>query len=98
MPSTLFERMSAAAGGNRANYGARAGLADRLEEWKHRFGTDRSLPWPGLGLLADLQAAADALNGKPEKLEPEPEEWEIAAAKRNWLDPQPGEDKLEFDL
>lgn len=64
------------------NYGARAGLADRLEEWKHRFGTDRSLPWPGLGLLADLQAAADALNGKPEK---------------NWLDPKPGEAKLEFD-
>jgi hypothetical protein len=59
-------------------YGAREGLADRLEEWKHRFGTDRSLPWPGLGLLEDLQAAADALNGKPEKPQPtpEPEPWE----------------------
>jgi hypothetical protein len=58
-------------------YGTREGLADRLEDWIHRLGTDRSLPWPGSGLLADLQAAADALNGRPAKVaEPELEDWE----------------------
>jgi len=60
-------------------YGAREGLADRLDDWRNRLGKDRSLPWIGLGLIADLQAAADALNGKPAKVaapEPEIEEWE----------------------
>lgn len=72
-------------------YGAREGLADRLDDWIHRLGTDRSLPWPGLGLIADLRTARNVLAGVPETAE-------APAAKENWLDPQPGEAKLEFDL
>lgn len=50
----------------KSKYGARDGLADRLEDWVRRLGTDRSLPWAGTGLLADLQTAADVLKGKAE--------------------------------
>jgi hypothetical protein len=48
-------------------YGAREELDDRLEDWIHRLGTDRSLPWPGLGLIADLKTAVEVLRGVPEK-------------------------------
>lgn len=57
------------------NYGAREGLADRLEDWIDRLAKDKTLPWPGLGLILDLQTAADTLNGKPEK--PKIEEYDL---------------------
>lgn len=47
-------------------YGAREGLPDRLDAWVKRLGEDRSLPWAGLGLIADLKTAAAMLSGKPE--------------------------------
>lgn len=47
-------------------YGAREGLADRLERWAEQLGTDKKYPWIGTGIIADLKTAADALNGKPE--------------------------------
>lgn len=48
-------------------FGARAGLADRLDDWAERLAVDKKLPWAGCGLLADLKTAADVLNGVPEK-------------------------------
>lgn len=66
-------------------YGARDELADRLDDWIERLSKDRSLPWMGLGLIADLRAARDTLNGVPEKAEPEA--WEIQAKQ-----------EMEFDL
>lgn len=50
-------------------YGKSERLADRLDDWRHRLGTDKSLPWPGNGLLDDLKVAAATLRG--EKI-PEP--------------------------
>lgn len=43
-------------------FGQPAGLHERLAWWVHRLGTDRSLPWPGLGLIRDLELAVQLLN------------------------------------
>ncbi len=43
-------------------YGKPRGLAQRLDEWAGRMGTDRSLPWAGLGIIGDLELAASILN------------------------------------
>jgi hypothetical protein len=43
-----------------------AGLSDRLRDFVDRLGRDKTLPWVGLGLIADLKAAADEIDGKPE--------------------------------
>lgn len=48
-------------------YGKREGLAERLIEHIKRLGTDRTLPWVGLGLIDDLYAASAAISGKAEK-------------------------------
>lgn len=48
-----------------SEFGMRSGLTDRLKEWADRLGRDKSLPWVGLGLIADLEAAAAVLNGEP---------------------------------
>lgn len=47
-------------------YGSREGLPDRLHEWVERLGKDKTLPWIGLGLIADLKTAVAVLNGAPE--------------------------------
>lgn len=43
-------------------YGKPRGLAARLSQWASRMGTDRSLPWAGLGIIEDLRLAAQVLN------------------------------------
>lgn len=48
----------------RRPYGKPEGLADRLREHVRKLGTDKDLPWPGMGLIDDLYAAADAIDGK----------------------------------
>ena len=47
-------------------YGSREGLPDRLKKWVERLGKDKSLSFPGLGLIEDLKAAAAALNDEPD--------------------------------
>lgn len=42
-------------------YGKPEGLADRLLDHIEKLGRDKTLPWVGLGLIDDLQAASDAL-------------------------------------
>lgn len=44
-------------------YGKPEGLADRLLEHIDRLGTDKQLPWVGLGLIADLRCASEQLRG-----------------------------------
>lgn len=43
-------------------YGKPRGLPRRLLDWAARMGTDRSLPWAGLGIIGDLKMAASILN------------------------------------
>lgn len=47
-------------------YGARDGLEARLTDWAERLSRDKTLPWIGLGMIADLKAAAAALRGEEE--------------------------------
>lgn len=49
-------------------YGKPRGLAARLSQWASRMGTDRSLPFAGLGVIGDIKLAAQVLN-KREGLE-----------------------------
>lgn len=46
-------------------YGKAEGLADRLEEWVTRISRDKTLPWPGLGIIDDIRAAAATIRGEP---------------------------------
>lgn len=62
-------------------YGVRDGLPERLREWALQLGRDKKYPWIGTGIIDDLRAAADTIDGKPAAPEPEPEAWEIAAQK-----------------
>lgn len=43
-------------------YGHLSGLRDRLKRTLARLGTDRSLPWVGLGLVNDLEVILQLLN------------------------------------
>lgn len=43
-------------------HGKPRGLPGRLADWAARMGTDRSLPWAGLGIVGDLKMAASILN------------------------------------
>lgn len=43
-------------------HGHLVGLRGRLQRWVERMGTDRSLPWVGLGLVADLEVLMRLLN------------------------------------
>lgn len=43
-------------------YGKPRGLRRRLAEWADKMGSDRSLPWAGLGIIGDLKLAASILN------------------------------------
>lgn len=46
-------------------YGKPDGITDRLKKWADDLGKDRTFPWAGLGLIADLQTAAALLEGRP---------------------------------
>lgn len=43
-------------------YGQIAGLAQRLAAFRERLCTDRSVPWQGTGLIADLEVVVRLLN------------------------------------
>lgn len=43
-------------------FGAVVGLRQRLAEWCTCLGTDRTLPWVGLGLIRDLEIAMQLLD------------------------------------
>lgn len=43
-------------------FGKPQGLAARLAKWASDMGTDRNLPWAGLGIIEDLKLAAQLLN------------------------------------
>jgi hypothetical protein len=47
-----------------SKFGKAEGLADRLDEWAARVSHDKSLPWIGLGIIADIRAAAALLRGE----------------------------------
>lgn len=49
-------------------FGKEEGMADRLREHVRILGTDKSLPWVGLGLCDDLMKAAEMIDGKAGKL------------------------------
>lgn len=69
-------------------YGKPEGLADRLLEHIDRLGTDKQLPWVGLGLIDDLRCASEQLRGPTRAHKP--------AA---YTPPPPSHaPKLEFDL
>lgn len=67
-----------------SEYGNRDGLADRLSLWADRLGRDKTLPWIGLGIVADLITAAAVLNGEPEALPVE--DWETEFQKQTEYD------------
>jgi len=46
-------------------YGDREGLPESLEKWAERLSKDKSFPWPGCGIIADLKSAATELRGHP---------------------------------
>ena len=46
-------------------FGKSEGMAARLRAHVKKLGTDKSLPWVGLGLIADLNAAATMIDGQP---------------------------------
>lgn len=52
-------------------YGKTEGLAERLLDHRRILGTDRTLPWVGLGLIEDLAAAAKALGAEPKHIQAE---------------------------
>lgn len=46
-------------------HGKAEGLPGRLEKWADDLSKDTRYPWAGLGIIADLKAAAAMLSGKP---------------------------------
>ncbi len=45
-------------------FGKPEGLAERLRDFVRALGTDKTRPWLGTGLVDDLNAAADIIDGK----------------------------------
>lgn len=45
-------------------HGKAPGLVARLLGWVDRMGTDRNLPWAGLGIIGDIKLAAQILNSR----------------------------------
>lgn len=87
--------------GHMSNYqrpfGKPEGLADRLLEHIHRLGTDKQLPWVGLGLIDDLRAASEQLRGPTNSGKP----LEIGNRQKPvaYTPPPPSHaPKMEFDL
>lgn len=61
-PPGIGHRDRTGEGGYISPHGKLPGLTDRLAAWADRFGTDRTLPWAGLGIIEDLKLAAQLLN------------------------------------
>ena len=51
-------------------FGKSEGLADRLDKWEKDLSANRTYPWVGLGLLADLRAAAATIRGEAIPVDP----------------------------
>ena len=49
-------------------FGKEEGIADRLRDCVRTLGTNRYLPWIGLGIIDDLLKAAEMIDGKTGKL------------------------------
>lgn len=47
-------------------HGKPEGLRKRLEYWAERMSTDPSLPWAGLGIIADIRAAIEFVPDTPQ--------------------------------
>lgn len=45
-----------------SQYGQIKGLPERIAEWVQRCSRDKSLPWVGLGLIADMEAVVRLLS------------------------------------
>jgi hypothetical protein len=69
-------------------YGKAEGLADRLDAWAQRVSMDKTLPWIGLGIIADIRAAAATIRGEPLP-DPDLEKYTDVAIQS---------DSLEYDL
>lgn len=67
-------------------YGKTEGLSKRLDKWASDLGKNSTYPWVGLGLIADLKAAAAVIDGRPIPEDPFEEK------------EPPKEPKMEFDL
>jgi len=70
-------------------FGKAEGLSQRLDKWVTDLSRNHSYPWVGLGLIADLRAAAAVIDGRPVPVDPHeglPE------------DNAPTEPSLEYDL
>lgn len=72
-----------------SKYGKEAGLVERLREWQERLGKDKQIPWMGLGLVMDIQAAICKIEGRP--VVP----WDAPGEPYG---PDPRQAPLEFDL
>lgn len=46
-------------------FGKVDGLSARLDKWAADLSKSGSYPWVGLGLIADLKAAAAVIDGRP---------------------------------
>lgn len=46
-------------------FGKVDGLSARLDKWAADLSKNISYPWVGLGLIADLKAAAAVIDGRP---------------------------------
>lgn len=44
-------------------FGKLDGLADRMNGWVERMSHDKTLPWVGLGIIADTKLAAETISG-----------------------------------
>jgi len=51
-------------------FGKEEGLSARLDKWASDLGKNTSYPWVGLGLIADLKAAAAVIDGRPVPVDP----------------------------
>lgn len=51
-------------------FGKEEGLSKRLDKWATDLGRQQTYPWVGLGLIADLRAAAAVIDGRPIPVDP----------------------------
>lgn len=57
---------------DRASFGRPEGIERRLAMWAKRLGMDKTLPWVGMGMIADMKCACAMLGGDPENGVPMP--------------------------
>lgn len=59
-------------------YGDPEGLVERLRKWRARLTSDKSLPWIGMGFIADLDTAI-AMLGSDHIYVSSVEDWQALA-------------------